>query len=315
MREKTLDRKHILNIVGIMMIWLAFVFCGRVVQADPLNVKIDVTCQAEGLADTFWFSMEPENDSPMPVTLEITLKDGETGQFILHPDEPGTWTYTIQQTHLTDAQINFDKGIYTLVLSVVTKNDGTLYPETILTRDGSDEKAAGCRFVNTSTAPVESTPESHTESPAESTPESRAESPAESTPESHTESPAESTPSSRAESPAESTPDKTKDSDDKNKDKNKDKNTDSSSSKPDKKDNTSKQTTTQSSQGGSGGGSNGGSSGGGSGQSVSGTSEKQSNSTMTDVQTGDTSPVGMYTALLLLAAVALTVSLKSVKRR
>ena len=87
--------------------------------------------------------------SPAIKNDQVTVADGQTGVFELGYDEPGTYEYTVRQvTDKKDAGIIYDDSAYDVTLFIASKDDGTLYHEISVFKNGSIKKTDKLIFEN-----------------------------------------------------------------------------------------------------------------------------------------------------------------------
>lgn len=142
--------------------------------ADPVTARIPISCKSERADRQFSFVItSEESDAPMPETDTISLKDGETGAFVITYDKPDTWHYDIGevQDSAQDEDIVYDNRTYRAMVFTGEHEDGTLYTELTCHEDGKAEKAASCSFTNmlTKAGGGQSTPDKDDNSASEKT--------------------------------------------------------------------------------------------------------------------------------------------------
>lgn len=113
-----------------------------------INAIIPVSCTAKNSDDEFKVSMH--GDSEYQASPEIlNLKDGETEDFSVSFDTPGTYKYTVIQESGNNTKMTYDKTIYNADVYVTEDDQGVLSAETIVYKNGSNNKLSECSFTNT----------------------------------------------------------------------------------------------------------------------------------------------------------------------
>ena len=157
--------------IKIILVAFMMVMSIPTVASDKITAKIPVTCNAVQISDQFNYTITPLENAPVPEKTSLTLKDGETGNFEISYTDPNTWHYEIKQEKGT-SDIQYDTTIYKAIVMIGVREDGTLYSEVSISKEGSSSKSDSCEFDNISGSLTESTTESTTESKTESTAES-----------------------------------------------------------------------------------------------------------------------------------------------
>ena len=96
-----------------------------------VNVIVPVSCTAKNSTEKFSFSMNGDSQYTASPGI-LSLADGETGEFTVNIDYPGTYHYVIAQASGSDQDVVYD---------------GTVYEAEVFAK-GSSEKVSQCSFTN-----------------------------------------------------------------------------------------------------------------------------------------------------------------------
>ncbi len=136
-----------------------------VFAAEPATALLPVTCKAEGIGETFTYTIEPLSDGQEFEIVKdtLSLKDNGSDMFRLRFTQPGIYSFRIRQTAGSDRTVQYDKSVYMADVHVFTGENGELYTEVVAYAEGSGQKTEEVSFVNT-TAKVNTTAEVNTTS-------------------------------------------------------------------------------------------------------------------------------------------------------
>lgn len=132
-----------LNKIKIIFTTLLIVslLCIHAVGMNTVEARIPVTIEGGGIA-----VIVPTVNSPIPNETEITVKDGETGCFIIHITEPGTYSYIISVEKEVSGAKRYTPEYYDAIVSGLVNDEGELYTVTTVTRRGGDNKTDLAEF-------------------------------------------------------------------------------------------------------------------------------------------------------------------------
>ena len=118
--------------------------------AKTVNAVIPVTCEVKGTASDEKFTVNiNSSDLFLPTEKSLILGNGETGDFDIPINYPGTYKYDINQEAGNTKGATYDKTIYKAEVFVTEDDNGVLSAETIVYTRDSNNKSASCKFVNT----------------------------------------------------------------------------------------------------------------------------------------------------------------------
>ncbi len=114
-----------LNKVKIIFTALLIIslLCIHAFAMDTVEARIPVTIEGGGIA-----VIVPTVNSPIPDKTEITVKDGETGCFIIHITEPGTFSYIISVEKESQGQNVIHRSIMTRLFPALLMMKGSFIP-------------------------------------------------------------------------------------------------------------------------------------------------------------------------------------------
>lgn len=129
------------------------VYAGKAAEdeahAKTVNAIIPVTCEVKGTASDEKFTVNiNSNDLFLPTEKSLTLGNGETGNFDIPINYPGTYKYDINQEAGNTKDATYDSTIYKAEVFVTENDNGVLNAETIVYTRDSNNKSTGCKFVN-----------------------------------------------------------------------------------------------------------------------------------------------------------------------
>lgn len=117
--------------------------------AKTVNAVIPVTCEVKGTASDEKFTVNiNSSDLFLPTEKSLILGNGETGDFDIPINYPGTYKYDINQEAGNTKGATYDKTIYKAEVFVTEDDNGVLSAETIVYTKDSNNKSASCKFVN-----------------------------------------------------------------------------------------------------------------------------------------------------------------------
>lgn len=112
-----------------------------------VNVIVPVSCTAKNSTEKFSFSMNGDSQYTASPGI-LSLADGETGEFTVNIDYPGTYHYVIAQAPGSDQDVVYDGTFYEAEVFVSEDDMGKLAAETVVFAKGSSEKVSQCSFTN-----------------------------------------------------------------------------------------------------------------------------------------------------------------------
>ena len=123
-------------------------------ENDGISVKIPVVCEGNTkkyTCDKFIYeidSVECDTVSHYYYSSILRLREGEKGNYELHFYEPGTYTLKVfQQDGADEKHIQYDYSEY-IIKVIVTQGDSGLISETVVYKNGSNEKVDTIRYEN-----------------------------------------------------------------------------------------------------------------------------------------------------------------------
>ena len=123
-------------------------------ENDGILVKIPIVCEGNTkkyTCDKFIYeidSIESDAVSHYYYSSILRLKEGEKGSYELHFYEPGTYTLKVfQQDGADEKHIQYDYSEY-IIKVIVTQGDSGLISETVVYKNGSNEKVDTIRYEN-----------------------------------------------------------------------------------------------------------------------------------------------------------------------
>ncbi len=117
-----------------------------------IRVEIPVFCRdvqtsSRGVYDIV---IEPEDElAPAPESGQLRVKNGETEEFYIPADEPGTYLYRIYQQPGDEQNVQYDTSVYAVSVFVVNDDQGGLNCSVSARVNGRKEKPDQVEFCNT----------------------------------------------------------------------------------------------------------------------------------------------------------------------
>lgn len=135
----------------IVLLMLTLLLSFPVSAAEKrISVQIPVSCSAKNSSETFQYQILPETTQFQDLESDtLSLKDGETGEFQISYQVPGTYHYTVRQLKGDRPRTAYDETVYSVDVYVTEKEDGTMAAEAITYRKPEAEKKDCLSFVNT----------------------------------------------------------------------------------------------------------------------------------------------------------------------
>ena len=149
--RKIITVSLILLLLLFRITWIAF-------AADAAGADIPVVIDGGGTAN-----MIPEVNCPLPAEHSIRVDNGRTGHFYIQFTEPGEYHYTITAVFSADGEERAADEAFRLTVTVLAREDSSLYTVSVITGSKSSNKQAQVRFSET--------PETTTQPPDTSTTE------------------------------------------------------------------------------------------------------------------------------------------------
>lgn len=114
-----------------------------------VTVQLKVSCTGTNTDETFRCELAPESTEFQMIEIgALSLKDGESGAFVITYTYPGTYRYTVRQLEGSDSATTYDKTVYTVDVYVLENEDGRLSAEAVVYAGDSPEKKAELQFNN-----------------------------------------------------------------------------------------------------------------------------------------------------------------------
>lgn len=119
-----------------------------VYAAGTIDAVIPVSCTAKNSNEEFKVSIKGDDgNQASPET--VYIKDGETENVSVSFSTPGTYKYIVTQETGSDSNTTYDKTVYNADVYVTENDSGVMNAETIVYKNGSDNKLPECNFTNT----------------------------------------------------------------------------------------------------------------------------------------------------------------------
>lgn len=125
--------------------------CVTAYANSAVDAMIPIKCIANGVDENYTYTIKAKDPgAPMPANASITLKDGQTDYFVISCSEPNTWHYEISLSGSQKKKNNiiYDKSTYNVALFIGSRDNGELYTENIIYKEGSTEKVNECSYKN-----------------------------------------------------------------------------------------------------------------------------------------------------------------------
>lgn len=150
MRKKNLRFSVFVMVVLSLLVLLSVPTYASELSDSPVTVKIPVSCTGKNSTETFIYTITPAvTEFEQVKTDQLTLKDGETGMFVISYTYPGTYHYTVCQESGTDDKTSYDDTEYDVDVYVTVNEEGATFADPIVYIKGGKEKKDSCSFVNT----------------------------------------------------------------------------------------------------------------------------------------------------------------------
>lgn len=135
-------RKRILPLIALCLMTTP------VYAAGTIDAVIPVSCTAKNSNEEFKVSIKGDDgNQASPET--VYIKDGETENVSVSFSTPGTYKYIVTQESGDDNNTTYDKTVYNADVYVTENDSGVMSAETIVYKNGSDNKLPECNFTNT----------------------------------------------------------------------------------------------------------------------------------------------------------------------
>lgn len=119
-----------------------------VYAAGTIDAVIPVSCTAKNSNEEFKVSIKGDDgNQASPET--VYIKDGETENVSVSFSTPGAYKYIVTQETGSDSNTTYDKTVYNADVYVTENDSGVMNAETIVYKNGSDNKLPECNFTNT----------------------------------------------------------------------------------------------------------------------------------------------------------------------
>ena len=119
-----------------------------VYAAGTIDAVIPVSCTAKNSNEEFKVSIKGDDgNQASPET--VYIKDGETENVSVSFSTPGAYKYIVTQETGSDSNTTYDKTVYNADVYVTENDSGVMNGETIVYKNGSDNKLPECNFTNT----------------------------------------------------------------------------------------------------------------------------------------------------------------------
>lgn len=145
-RSRKSVKKPFLSIWALI---LTAVLLAAPVYAAEAGCKVQLPVACTGGDETFQFDLAYEEAQGQTVENgTLFLKSGESGYFVIAYDSPGTYYYTVSQKAGSDSRTTYDKTVYQVEVWVTVNDDGILSAAPVIYAEGSQDKKAELKFVN-----------------------------------------------------------------------------------------------------------------------------------------------------------------------
>lgn len=132
----------------ILLLIILCLMTTPVYAAGTIDAVIPVSCTAKNSNEEFKVSIKGGNgNQASPET--VYIKDGETENVSVSFSTPGTYKYIVTQETGSDSNTTYDKTVYNADVYVTENDSGVMNAETIVYKNGSDNKLPECNFTNT----------------------------------------------------------------------------------------------------------------------------------------------------------------------
>ena len=134
-------RKRILPLIALCLMTTP------VYAAGTIDAVIPVSCTAKNSNEEFKVSIKGDDGNrASPET--VYIKDRETENVSVSFSTPGTYKYIVTQETGSDSNTTYDKTVYNADVYVTENDSGVMSAETIVYKNGSDNKLPECNFTN-----------------------------------------------------------------------------------------------------------------------------------------------------------------------
>ena len=125
------------------------------VCADTKAVSIEIPVESSAACVV---KITGDRNTPLPEETVLRFNEHGTRKYEITYNTPGTYKYQIQQIEMTDSKIVYDKSVYNSIVFVGVSDNGELFVEQVIHKEGSDEKSASAFFKNEAVKPESNTP-------------------------------------------------------------------------------------------------------------------------------------------------------------
>lgn len=137
------------KVIALLMLTLLLSFPVSAAEKS-VSVQIPVSCIGKNSSETFQYQILPETTEFQDMESDsLSLKDGETGEFQISYQVPGTYHYSVRQLKGNHSRTAYDETVYSVDVYITEKEDGTMAAEAIAYRKPEAEKKDCLSFVNT----------------------------------------------------------------------------------------------------------------------------------------------------------------------
>ena len=116
---------------------------------EKVTARIKVNCVGKNTDEKFVYSLKQETEDFQQVENKtLALKNGESGEFEIAYEVPGTYEYEISQEKGSDKDTTYDSTVYNVTVYVLEDDSGKMSTEIVAFTKGSEEKKAEIKFTN-----------------------------------------------------------------------------------------------------------------------------------------------------------------------
>ncbi len=123
-------KKFFLVFITLIIMLVPAGFPAYAQNYEPAKVEVAVKIEYGGTA-----IITPEVNCPVPENSKLSLKDGQTGKFIIYFTEPGVYSYTVKETP-DKRDLNFDDTVYDVDVYITDENGKLISTVIVSTENG-----------------------------------------------------------------------------------------------------------------------------------------------------------------------------------
>lgn len=117
-------------------------------------IPVELNAEDEEVQYSFTIEKDPSDPEQTIESEVLSLKDGETGNFVLGFIYPGTYHYSIKQLAGEDKDTMYDESVYNAEVFVSEDDSGVMNTEAVVVyKEGEEKKQDSVEFTNLSLIP------------------------------------------------------------------------------------------------------------------------------------------------------------------